>query len=136
MNLAKRVASRFYNAASGFSFDEAGVTNLARALATKVQGHFVQTIGKFRWSENNVSALIRIEPDVAPAFYVVVSLFEDGDTAIKFFQSKHLSETETFENITSFTYHGVNLHETAEDIRWASGKIDEMYESWQPEDAE
>jgi hypothetical protein len=130
-SMAERVVARFMSAAGH------EVMQLASKLAHTVHGSTPKHIGAYRWSEKNDSAQFSVNsPENGVEVVCVVSLFEDGTAALGFFNSEHLSETNRFENISSFTYDGggdKDMHEMVKDIKWVMDTVDEYKASWESE---
>lgn len=114
------------------------VMKLAAKLSQQTDGGMPKYIeGGFRWSEKNESAqFTTVSPEYGQKVVVVVSIFEDGSTAIHFFSDEGLSGTATYENISHFTYGGVDVPEMVKDIDWVRTTVDGYAASWQQPDAE
>jgi hypothetical protein len=101
-------------------------------LSKLVRGSHPKIIGSFRWSQKNESAVFTTYSDDGVKVVIVISMFDDDTFALKFFSDDSLSETDTFENISSFTYadDARELHEMAKDIKWVWKTVDDYKASW------
>ena len=116
------------------------VMSIAGKLAGQVGGGKPALLeGGFRWSEPNASArFTTYSPEHGQKVVVVVSLFEDGSAALNFFSDEGLSGTDTYENISHFTYgpggftsHQVDVKQMVEDVNWVLATVDGYAASWQ-----
>jgi hypothetical protein len=116
--------------------DYPSVTQIADILSKKVDGGKAKPIpGGFRWSEKNEAAqFTTYSPEHNQKVVCVVALFEDGSTAVGFFSDEWLSGTDTYENITHFTYPGADYPEMVKDINWVKKTVDGYAASWQPDE--
>ena len=123
--------------APGSMMTAGGVLMLAGELSKKVGGTTPKYIeGGFRWSEPNESAqFTTYSPEHGQKVVVVVSIFS-GSTALGFFSNEGLSETDRYENISSFTYGEKSLNEVVtvkemvKDVEWVWETVDGYAESW------
>ena len=133
-NEARRPTDRL---APGSMMTAGGVLMLAGELSKKVGGTTPKYIeGGFRWSEPNESAqFTTYSPEHGQKVVVVVSIFS-GSTALGFFSNEGLSETDRYENISSFTYGEKSLNEVVtvkemvKDVEWVWETVDGYAESW------
>ena len=109
------------------------VMKLAGDVALEVGGNRPTLLeGGFRWSEPNVSArFTTYSPEHDQKVVCVVSIFEDGSTALNVFSDEGLSGTATYENITHFTYASADVRSMVEDINWVRQTVDGYAASWQ-----
>lgn len=134
MVAARRPTDRL---APGSMMTAGGVLMLAGELSKKVGGTTPKYIeGGFRWSEPNESAqFTTYSPEHGQKVVVVVSIFS-GSTALGFFSNEGLSETDRYENISSFTYGEKSLNEVVtvkemvKDVEWVWETVDGYAESW------
>lgn len=112
-----------------------GAMWIAEEVSKQVNGSTPEAIpGGFRWSEPNEAAVFTTHsPGYGQKVVCVIGFFpQDGSVAMGIFSDEHLSELNTYENITSFTYNGANLiAEIVKDIHWVWGTVDGYAESWQ-----
>jgi hypothetical protein len=110
------------------------VMNLTNALSAAMGGtHDIakHVVGGFRWSGRNESAqFTTYSPEYSQKVVVVVSIFEDGSSALNFFSDEGLSGTDTYENVGHFDYNGAPIPEMVKDIEWVWKTVDGYAESW------
>ena len=111
---------------------------LAGELSQAVGGSKPRTLpGGYRFSDKNEAAqFTTYSPEYNQKVVCVVSVFEDGSTAIGIFSDEGLSGTATYENIAHFTYDGADIPVMKKDIEWVWETVDGYAESWQEDGGE
>lgn len=111
---------------------------LAGELAGKVSGSAPKPLpGGFRWSQKNEAAqFTTYSPEYGQKVVVVVSVFENGETAINIFSDEELSGIGRYEGVGHTSYAGPDVAEMVKDIRWVWETVDRYAASWQEEGAE
>jgi hypothetical protein len=109
---------------------------LAGELSQAVGGSKPRTLpGGYRFSDKNEAAqFTTYSPEYSQKVVCVVSVFEDGSTAIGIFSDEGLSGTATYENITHFTYDGADIPVMKKDIEWVWETVDGYAASWQEDE--
>lgn len=107
---------------------------LAGELSQQVSGSKPKPIpGGYRFSDKNEAAqFTTYSPEYSQKVVCVVSVFEDGSTAVGIFSDEGLSDT--YENIAHFTYDGADIPSMKEDIEWVWKTVDGYAASWQEDD--
>jgi hypothetical protein len=109
---------------------------LAGELSQAVGGSKPRTLpGGYRFSDKNEAAqFTTYSPEYNQKVVCVVSVFEDGSTAIGIFSDEGLSGTATYENIAHFTYDGADIPVMKKDIEWVWKTVDGYAASWQEDE--
>lgn len=109
---------------------------LAGELSQAVGGSKPRTLpGGYRFSDKNEAAqFTTYSPEYNQKVVCVVSVFEDGSTAIGIFSDEGLSGTATYENIAHFTYDGADIPVMKKDIEWVWETVDGYAASWQDDE--
>ena len=109
---------------------------LAGELSQQVSGSKPKPLpGGYRFSDKNEAAqFTTYSPEYSQKVVCVVSVFEDGSTAVGIFSDEGLSGTATYENIAHFTYDGADVSSMVKDIEWVWKTVDGYAASWQEDD--